>query len=144
MKTAARRVLGGRPSGWTIEVTRSAIAALVCAVVDYGILIPLVELVGVAVVTASAIGVAAGQVTSYLLHTIWIFPSGDHGYHKSQLFAYLAIGAVSLLTHTGAMYLLATVGGVHYLPAKVISVLLMFSLGFLLRRFAHRYLRRRG
>lgn len=91
-------------------------------------------------VTASAVGVVAGQITSYLVHTLWIFPSSDHGYHRTQLVAFLTIGAISLAIHTVSMVALTTGLGLYYLLAKVISVLLMFSLGFLLRRFFHRYL----
>ena len=138
------RIFRGRPAAWHIEATRSAIAAGIAAVVDYGLLIPLVELAAVQPVQASAVGVVAGQVTSYLVHTLWIFPSADHGYHGTQLVAFLSIGAIGLAVHTASMLLLTGPLAVHYLPAKVISVTVMFTLGFVLRRFAHRYLNARS
>ena len=119
-------------------------AAAISAVVDYGILIPLVELAGMRPVTASALGVVAGQLTSYVIHTLWIFPSRDHGYHKTQLLAFLSIGAMSVAVHTFAMIVLTQIADLYYLLAKVISVLLMFSFGFLLRRYSHRRLDRRS
>lgn len=140
VKKGVSRIFRGRPKGWSVEVARSTIAAGISALVDYGILIPLVELAAVPAVQASAVGVVAGQITSYVVHTVWIFPSSDHGYHRTQLVAFLTIGAISLATHTASMVLLTTGLGLYYLLAKVISVLLMFSLGFLLRRQLHRYL----
>jgi len=140
----AKTILRGRPRGIHVEVTRSAIAAGIAAVVDYGLLIPLVEFLAVPAVPASAVGVVAGQITSYLVHTLWIFPSGDHGYHGTQLVAFLSIGAIGLAVHTASMLLLTAPLAVHYLPAKVISVTVMFSLGFALRRFVHRYLNARS
>ena len=140
VKRVVNRVFRGRPKGWHVEVTRSAIAAGIAALADYGILIPLVEFASVPAVRASAVGVVAGQITSYLVHTLWIFPSRDHGYHRTQLVAFLTIGAISLVTHTFSMILLTRVVGLHYLISKVISVVVMFLLGFLLRRQFHRYL----
>jgi putative flippase GtrA len=144
LRTSVSNIFRGRPRGWSIEIARSTIAAGIAAVVDYGILIPLVEFAAVSAVTASAAGVVAGQITSYLVHTLWIFPSGDHGYHGTQLVVFLTIGAISLGTHTFSMVVLTSALDFHYLLAKVISVLLMFSLGFLLRRLSHRYLTLRG
>jgi putative flippase GtrA len=112
-------------------------------VADYGILIPLVEFASVPAVGASAVGVVAGQITSYVVHTVWIFPSTDHGFHRTQLVVFLMIGAIGLTVHTVSMMLLTETLTLHYLPAKVISVLGMFSLGFFLRRLSHQYLRDR-
>lgn len=145
-RTVRRRhtIFRGRPAGWHVEMTRSAVTAGISAVVDYGLLIPLVELAGIRAVQASVVGVVAGQITSYLVHTLWIFPSGDHGYHGTQLVAFLSIGAIGLAVHTASMILFTDTLAFHYIPAKVISVLAMFSLGFLLRRYAHRNLVARG
>ena len=144
MVRGTRTILRGRPAGVHIEVTRSGIAAGIAAVVDYGLLIPLVEFASVPAVGASAVGVVAGQITSYVVHNLWIFPSADHGYHRTQLVVFLTIGAIGLAVHTASMILLTETLTLHYLPAKVISVLVMFLLGFFLRRLAHRYLRVRS
>ncbi|MFW6328897.1 MAG: GtrA family protein [Alkalispirochaetaceae bacterium] len=141
LRQRIRRVFRGAPKGLKVEATRSVVTAGVSAIADYGTLIPLVELLSLSPVVASAVGVVAGQLTSYALHSLWIFPSRQHGYHKSQLLLFLAIGALTLLIHTVSMVVLIRHTAFYYLVAKLISILLMFSLGFLLRRVSHRLLR---
>jgi putative flippase GtrA len=138
-----RRLLIDRPDHWFIELFRAALVSLSAAVGDYALLITLVELADTPVVATSAAGVVFGHVISYLLHTWWIFPGGDHGYHKTQMVLFIAVGASGLLLHSGLMYLFSRFTVVHYVIAKTISVLTMFLWGFVLRRTSHRVLTKR-
>lgn len=138
-----RRLLIDRPDHWFIELFRAVIVSLSAAVGDYTLLITLVEFANAPVVATSAAGVVFGHVISYLLHTLWIFPGRDHGYHKTQMVLFFAVGASGLLLHSGLMYLFSRYTSMYYLLAKTISVLTMFVWGFVLRRTSHRLLTNR-
>jgi putative flippase GtrA len=138
-----RRLLFDRPDHWFIELFRSVIVSLSAAVGDYTLLIVLVELAQAPVVITSMAGVVFGHLISYLLHTLWIFPGHDHGYHKTQMVLFIAVGASGLLLHSGLMYLFTRHTSLHYILAKTASVFTMFVWGFVLRRTSHRLLTNR-
>jgi len=139
----SRTLFIDRPDHWFVQLVRAATVSLIAAVGDYTLLVTAVELLGTPVVWTSVAGVVFGHIITYILHTLWIFPGDDHGYHKTQLVLFVGIGASGLLVHSGLMHLFLRYTSLHYLIAKTISVLVMFLWGFLLRRSSHALLTRR-
>lgn len=134
------RLFIARPGHWFIELLRSVAASLCAAVADYSLLIVLVEVAEVRAVEASVFGVVLGHVITYVINALWIFPSRDHGYYKTQFVLFATVGASGLAVHTVLMYVFAERLAVYYVVSKTISVVAMFLWGFLMRRLAQRYL----
>lgn len=137
----SRRLFVDRADHWVVQLIRASAASLGAALGDYALLVVAVEVWNTPVVWTSAAGVVFGHVISFILHTLWIFPGADHGYHKTQMVLFVAIGASGLLLHSGLMYMFERFSPLHYLIAKTVSVLVMFLWGFLLRRTSHRRLK---
>ena len=139
----SRTLFVDRANHWFVQLVRAATVSLTAAIGDYTLLVTAVELLDTPVVWTSAAGVIFGHIITYVLHTLWIFPGHDHGYHKTQLVLFVGIGTSGLLIHSGLMHLFLRYTALHYLVAKTISVLVMFLWGFLLRRASHALLTRR-
>ncbi|MFW5695909.1 MAG: GtrA family protein [Alkalispirochaeta sp.] len=128
---------------WLVQLIRAVAVSLIATVGDYTLLVSAVELLNTPVVWTSAAGVIFGHIITYILHTLWIFPGRDHGYHKTQFVLFAGVGASGLLVHSGMMHLFLRYTPLHYLIAKTISVLTMFLWDFILRRSSHALLTRR-
>ena len=137
------RMIVHRPTHWFIELFRSVAASLIAAVGDYSLLIVLVEITGMRALEASVVGIILGHIITYVINTLWIFPGGDHGYHKTQFTLFIAAGASGMVIHTVLMFVFSERLGVYYVLAKTISVTTMFLWGFLMRRLIYLYLTHR-
>ena len=98
---------------------------------DYGLVIALVELAEVWYIVAVIIGALLGAVASFWLCTHWVFAAhraGIAGELKGQGSKFAGIYLVGMVLFVGAVYGLTDGLDVHYLSAKILSGSIVFAI----------------
>lgn len=103
--------------GWTF--VRHQIGGALAAVVDFSVMVAVVELLRLSPVTGTAIGAASGAATSFILGRTWVFRAQGGG-ARGQLLRYILVSLSSLVLNTLGEGLALKVFGSHYVAARVL------------------------
>ncbi len=114
---------------------RHQVASVAATIVDFGLMILTVSVVGVAPVTGTVIGASAGAVTNFTLGRNWTFEA-THAPAGGQALRYAVVSGASLALNAVGEHVLAGVLGIQYIVARV-AVALAVSLlwNYPLQRF---------
>jgi putative flippase GtrA len=108
--------------------------ALAATVVDFGVMIAMVELVGLHPAAATAVGATCGAVTNFTLGQRWIFDGNDRR-TPAQAARYALVSAGSLGLNTAGEALVNGVLGVRYVLARLlVAVTVSVAYNFPLHR----------
>jgi putative flippase GtrA len=126
---------------WRLLV-RHQLGAFVATVVDFAVMVALVEIAGAAPAAATAAGAATGAVVNFTLGRHWIFDAAGSA-ARAQALRYAFVSATSLLLQSTGEHVLVRYAGAHYVAARValsIAVSLAWNFpmhrGFVFRRKA--------
>jgi putative flippase GtrA len=125
---------------WLRSLGKHQTAALIATVVDFAVMIALVEGHVLSAAPATALGASSGAVTNFVLGRRWIFPDSASARMRGQAFRYAIVSAASLGLNTVGVFLLTRPSGAPYIVARVatavaVSLLWNFPLH---RRFVFR------
>ena len=112
-----------RPHFWT-SFSRAQIASILATLVDFGLLVLLVEKAGLWYVLATSMGAAAGAATNFSINRYWSFEAGEAPWRK-QAARYAAVSAGSLLLNTAGVYALTDGFGSPYPISKLVTALVV-------------------
>ncbi len=104
--------------------TRSQVTSLAATLADFGVLIFLVEVLGIWYVLATAFGALAGAVTSFLAGRHWSFEAAS-GALRGQALRYSLVSGLSLLLNTSGVYLFTDLVGLPYVASKALIAFLV-------------------
>jgi putative flippase GtrA len=117
------------------EWIRHHIASIAATIVDYGLMIGLVELAHLGPVAATAIGALCGGVTNFTLGRVFTYRATEASLGR-QSWRYALVSAASLGLNAAGEYLFSSVLGLQYLLARVItSVIVSNAWNYPLQRF---------
>lgn len=117
-----------------IHLLRSIQASLAACLLDFGVLILLVEHFHAHYLPAASISYIAGVSLSYLLSINWIFATRTISRRYVEFSIYAGIGAGGLLCTAALMRLIVECLQQHYLIAKCVSGSTVFLVSFAARR----------
>ena len=103
-------------------------SSIAAAVVDFGVMVAIVELFAVSPVVATAIGAATGALTNFLLGRHWTYRSTATATVPRQAVRYAVVSAASLGMNTVGEHLFVNVLHVQYLLARVITAVIVSNL----------------
>ncbi len=109
---------------------RGATSSIAAAAADYGLVIFLVEVVGIWYVPAVVAGSVLGGVVSFWLSSRWVFAAqraGIPGEGRRQVVNFTLIYGLGTVLFTGLVYGLTDGLGMHYLAAKIVSGAALFA-----------------
>ena len=115
------------------QVFTFAIVGVAAAAGHYATLVMLVELFGTDAVAASLIGFAVGGLISYPLSRSLVFRSARG--HAAAATSFVAVAAVAFALDGVLMAWLIGRLGLHYLPAQVLTTLVLLTWTFTANRF---------
>jgi putative flippase GtrA len=122
-----------------IRFAKAQLASFIASMIDYGITIASVEILGFWYLAGSSTGTIIGGITNFSLGRNWVFRGGERERHV-QFFRYFLVWTGYLLLATSGVYLLTHFGHFNYLVSKV-SVTLFLAIGYnypLQKRFVFR------
>jgi putative flippase GtrA len=117
-----------------LQIPRALLASVICAVLDFGLLVLLVEQGGWNPVPAAVVGYLAGGVLQYVLCACWVFPAAPLK-AATGFVAFTVLSLVGLGITWVTMATLHDLFHVNYALAKVVALGLAFSWNFLSRKF---------
>jgi putative flippase GtrA len=106
------------------QLLRHHAAALVAAIVDFGVMVSSVELFHARPVPATVVGATCGAVTNFLIGRYWTYRRGDVAAER-QLLRYAIVSAASLGWNAVGEHLFADVLRVQYIVSRVITALIV-------------------
>ena len=107
-----------------IKANSASLASSFC---DYLVAILLKELMLLTPFLASIIGTMAGGVVNFFINRQWVFRSYNTSiYFQSK--RYFVIWSGNLILNAVGLYLLIHVGGLYYIPAKLITSVLVATM----------------
>ena len=114
---------------FSIKLFRYVVVGVIGTAIHFGILIALVELLGVEPVTASTIGFIVTLVVSYVLNHRWTFQT-DRG-HLSAMPRYILVSISGLLLNSGIMFVTVHILGLWYVLGQSLVVVVVPLTNFL-------------
>lgn len=103
-------------------------------IVDAGLLVLLVEALGVHVLLAAALGFCAGTVVNYALSTRWVFHHRTVKDPRIEFLVFAALGVCGLGLNEVLMWLLVAGLSVHYAIAKFVVAACVLCWNFFARK----------
>ena len=116
-----------------LQVPRALIASALAALLDFAVLIYLVEVFSWHAAAAAVVGYLAGGVVQYVLCSMWVFGAGPAN-HASGFVAFTVLSLVGLGITWLAMVTLHDWSRVPYPLAKIAALGLAFAWNFLSRK----------
>lgn len=108
-----------RPRSLVLTFLRHQIGGAMAAVVDFAVMIAVVELLGISPVAGTALGAALGATASFLLGRTWVF-GAQQGRVPGQALRYALVSPASLGFNTLGEHLALKIFGPHYVAARVL------------------------
>ncbi len=113
-----------------VRFFRWSVVGAIGAVVDYTILITLVEWVGVYPLFAQAISFTCAVVNNYILNRTWTFGDIKHRGPAVQFMQFFIVSVLGLLTRTVIFYILFDWLNVWYIVATAIAIVVVLVWNF--------------
>ncbi len=113
----------------TRQISAFAVVGVFAAIAHYGALVGLVELGGWRAVPATLVGYVAGGLVSYLLNRRHTFASDRP--HQEAGWRFGAVAGVGFALTWGFMHLFVDALGAPYLPAQIVTTLIVMGWSFL-------------
>jgi putative flippase GtrA len=130
LRAPARRAA----TAWWRTLGRHQIGAAVATAVDFGLMILLVERIGLSPVAATAISAPIGGLTNFVLGRAWIFRLHS-GHWAAQAARYALVSGASVGWNTAGEHLLHDGAHVEYVGARiVVSILVSLLWNFPVQR----------
>lgn len=117
------------------EMFRFAVNGSLCFLVDYGIMIALVELGGLDPFWASGIGFTVSVIVNYLLCILWVF-KGEKNTGIKATAVFVGSSVVGLGLNQLFLWLFMDVCGIYYMISKIIANILVMIWNYIAKRRA--------
>ncbi|MBE7019070.1 MAG: GtrA family protein [Ruminococcaceae bacterium] len=116
-----------------LQILKFGVVGVIAAIVDYGVLIGLKELLYMEVLIASAISFCASVVVNYLLSMAFVFQSNKQNKLKEFiLFVLLSVGGLCL--NELILWIAVYFSSVYYLVAKLFATMIVMVYNFVTRK----------
>ena len=117
------------------EFTRYLIASAAALAIDTGSLVFLTEYIGVPYLISGAAAFLLGLATIYVLSILWVFEHRRVRSAWKEFFLFTVIGIAGLLINEAMLWIFTGLLGLYYLVSKFLSVLVVFTWNFSIRKF---------
>ena len=109
----------GKPS-FLVSLTRSQFSSVAATVLDFGVLVFLVEVLHIWYVAATAVGAFSGAILNFTMGRTWSFVA-THEKISNQAIRYTLVSGMSLALNTAGVFLITDKLGVSYGLSKAIT-----------------------
>lgn len=116
------------------QAMRYVIAGGIATCTDVATLFLLKGILNVHYLIAAACGFTVGTAVVYLLSIKWVFPHRSLKNQTAEISIFIAIGAVGLLLTEFVMYACVDKVGLHYMIAKFVAMVTVFTWDFGMRK----------
>jgi putative flippase GtrA len=115
------------------QFLKFAVVGAIGTCVDVSILYVLHELAGLNLYLSNAVSFTVAVINNYLLNSFWTFGDQEKR-HGRQIVQFFIVSVIGLLLSSGLLYIFHDIYGLHYLAAKVLSILVVLFWNFTANR----------
>lgn len=126
-------ILNGFNKRLFVQFLSFASAGAIGTLIQYTLLLILVEALSLHPVSASTLGFLAGAVVNYLLSHHWVFRSRRK--HSETVSKFVAIAWMGLMLNAAVMCMLVTIGNMNYFLSQIAASSLVLLWNFIGNRF---------
>ena len=108
-------------SGLLGQFVRFGVVGVAAAVIDFGVLIALTELLGIDPVLSAGISFTASVIFNYFASMRFVFTRREDLGRAAEVLAFVALSLVGLAINEALMWLGVTALGAHYVFVKVFA-----------------------
>ena len=119
-----------------VQFVRYTITGAAALTADFGALFLLTHFGGVYYLVSAAVAFSIGLLINYAISAAWVFTNRTLHNRLLEFGIFAAIGLVGLGLNELGMWLLAGLGGMYYLWAKLITAVLVYGWNFGARKVA--------
>lgn len=135
MRRLIEKLLKGQSGDIRIQAFRYLVSGGTAFVADTGLLTLLTELFGREhLLLWTAIAFAVGLLITYLFSILWVFDNRNMKSRTAEVAVFVLIGIIGLGLTELLMWLIAQKAGLHYLPAKIITTVIVFVWNFMAKK----------
>lgn len=117
------------------EMFKFAIAGGLSFLIDFGILVFLVELFSVNELLAAGISFTISVIVNYIICIAWVFDAADKKNIKTIIY-FVGSSVIGLGINELIMYLCVYVIGINYMVSKIIATIIVMIWNYLAKRQA--------
>lgn len=129
------KLMKGQSGDIRIQAFRYLVSGGTAFVADTGLLTLLTELFGrEQLLLWTAIAFAVGLLITYLFSILWVFDNRSMKSRTAEVTVFVLIGVVGLGLTELLMWLIAQKAGLHYLPSKIITTVIVFVWNFVAKK----------
>ena len=116
-----------------LQIIKFGIVGIIAAIVDFGVLVALKELLSIDVIIASSISFCVSVAVNYLLSMAFVFKSKNQNKVKEfTIFVLLSIGG--LLLNEVILWVAVEFASLYYLIAKLLATIIVPIYNFITRK----------
>ena len=130
-----RSLLIARTDRMSIQVLRSIAASHLGFWADLATLVLLTEVIGLYYLVSAVFAFVIGNSVIYILSVVWVFKHRRFKNRIAEFVAFCLIGVAGMGVMLGTMWFFTELLHLYYLISKTISSVLVFLVGFSLRKF---------
>lgn len=119
-----------------LQFFRNALVGSFAFVLELGLMYLLTECAHVYYLWSSVFSSLCAGGINYLLSTIWVFNQSKVKNKPLEFILFTAIGALGLLLNVFFLWLLTDCMGIYYMFSKIVSMILVFTIIFFVRKYA--------
>ena len=134
MTSLAERLLVRPNDSLLVQMARYGVTGLVAFLVDFGLLVFLVEIFRVHYLLAAAGGFLAGLMTNYLISIRWVFSHRSVADQRVEFTVFAGVGVGGLALTEIVLWLGTDVLLFDYRISKIIAVIIVLAWNFGLRK----------
>ena len=116
-----------------LQILKFGVVGVIAAIVDYGVLIGLKELLNMDVLIASAIGFCASVVVNYLLSMAFVFQSNKQN-KLNEFISFVLLSVGGLCLNELILWIAVYFSSVYYLVAKLFATMIVMVYNFVTRK----------
>lgn len=116
------------------QFTKFGVVGVICTLIDYAIMIALVELFNVPYLIACAISFSVSVVINYILSMRFVFASRDDLSKQKEFVIFAALSIAGLLLTELFMWVMVDMMSIHYMFSKILVTGIVMVFNFVTRK----------
>lgn len=117
------------------ELVRFCVVGGLSFVVDYGVMVALIELLGIPMLVSNGISFTLSVIVNYILCILWVFEDANRK-DKWTIIVFVGSSVIGLGLNELFMWVFVDLLGIFYMIAKILATILVMIWNYIAKRKA--------
>ena len=125
---------GGSMTRLIEQFAKFGIVGVICTIIDYGIMVFLVEVLSIPYLYSCAISFSVSVIVNYLLSMKYVFSSREDLSKEKEFVIFVALSIAGLLLTELFMWMMVDKLSIHYMFSKIVVTGIVMVFNFVTRK----------